>query len=156
MKKTNVMRLLDAEEISYKPIEYDKKDGFIDGQSVAKKIGYPVENVFKTLVVKSKEDNLYVALLPVGEELDLKKLSNLLGEKNIHMLPAKDLLKTTGYVHGGCSPLGMKKDLPTIIDSSVENLDYLIFSGGKIGSQVKISIDELKKILAYNIGDIIK
>lgn len=150
------MRLLDGAKINYEPLEYKAKDGFIDGVSVAKKIGYPLENVFKTLVVKSKEKNLYVALLPVNEELDLKKLADLLGEKNIHMLPAKDLLKTTGYIHGGCSPLGMKKDLPTIIDQSLEDLDYVIISAGKIGYQVKIEIDELRKILAYNIGDIIK
>ncbi len=156
MKKTNVMRLLDGAKINYEALEYKSKDGFIDGVSVAKKIGYPLENVFKTLVVKSKENNLYVALVPVNEELDLKKLADLLGEKNIHMLPAKDLLKTTGYIHGGCSPLGMKKDLPTMIDQSVEDLDYIIMSAGKIGYQVKLEIDELRKILAYNIGDIKK
>lgn len=156
MKKTNVMRLLDGAKINYEALEYKSKDGFIDGVSVAKKIGYPLENVFKTLVVKSKENNLYVALVPVNEELDLKKLADLLGEKNIHMLPAKDLLKTTGYIHGGCSPLGMKKNLPTMIDQSVEDLDYIIMSAGKIGYQVKLEIDELRKILAYNIGDIKK
>jgi len=114
------------------------EDGQIDGVSVANKIGQPVEKVFKTLVASSLKGNVYIYLLPVDHELDLKAAAKVAGEKKVDLLPVKDLLGLTGYVRGGCSPLGMKKLFPTYIDISAKELDDIIVSAGKIGMQIQL------------------
>lgn len=144
--KTNAMRILDTHNIEYNIITYDKKDGKVDGVSVAKKIGKDPEKVFKTLVAQGSSGELYVFIIPVAEELDLKKAAKATGEKKIEMLPVKDITKYTGYIRGGCSPIGMKKGYPTFIDESSLSLDSIIVSGGKIGVQIEMDIESLKRI----------
>ncbi|MFJ8246642.1 Cys-tRNA(Pro) deacylase [Peribacillus asahii] len=141
--KTNAMRLLDAKKIDYQMMGYDNQDGKIDGLSVAEKIGKNPESVFKTLVAYGAPQHVYVFVIPVGEELDLKKAAKAAGEKKIEMLHVKDLLKWTGYIRGGCSPIGMKKLYPTFVDDSAENLDTIIVSGGKIGTQIELTVENL-------------
>ena len=141
--KTNVMRLLDAAGITYRAHFYDSSDGKIDGVSVAGKTGLPVEQVFKTLVTVGASNALYVFVIPVAEELDLKKAARAAGEKNIVMIASRDLLKNTGYIHGGCSPLGMKKPLPTFIHESAILLTTMACSAGKIGAQIELAPDDL-------------
>lgn len=153
--KTNAMRMLDAKGISYEIHTYDNEDGAIHGTAVAEKIGRPPETVFKTLVSHSGA-NLYVFVIPVAEELDLKKAARAAGEKKIEMLPLKDLLKWTGYVRGGCSPVGMKKLYPTYIEQSAEELESIAVSGGKIGMQIELAPDELAGMVNAKYGDLIK
>lgn len=142
--KTNAMRLLDAKKMEYKMMSYDNEDGKIHGTAVAEKIGRSPESVFKTLVAHGvAQQNIYVFVIPVGEELDLKKAAKAAGEKKIEMLHVKDLLKWTGYIRGGCSPIGMKKLYPTFIDASAESLDTMIVSGGKIGIQIELKPEHL-------------
>lgn len=139
--KTNAMRLLDAKKMAYSMLSYDNQDGKIHGVAVAEKMGRAPESVFKTLVAHGTlPQHIYVFVIPVGEELDLKKAAKLAGEKKIEMLHVKDLLKWTGYVRGGCSPIGMKKLYPTFIDASAEPLDTIIFSAGKIGAQIETTL----------------
>lgn len=141
--KTNGVRLLDQHSIPYSLFEYTVEDGQIDGVSVAKKIGQPVEKVFKTLVASSVQGNVFVFLLPVDKELDLKAAAKVAGEKKIDLLPVKDLLGLTGYIRGGCSPLGMKKLFPTFVDYSAKDLDLIIVSAGKIGMQIQLNPADL-------------
>lgn len=141
--KTNVMRLLEQAKIPYEMSTYEVKDGKIDGQAVAVKIGKPAEQVFKTLVAVGKSKTHYVFVIPVDLELDLKKASYVAGEKSIEMLPVKDLQKTTGYIRGGCSPIGMKKAFRTFIDESAKSLENITVSGGKIGVQVTLAPETL-------------
>jgi len=141
--KTNAMRLLDTAGVAYFGHSYEAGDGKIDGVSVANKMGFPVEKVFKTLVTIGASGGFYVFVIPVATELDLKKAAKAAGEKHIEMCPAKDLLKYTGYVHGGCSPLGMKKPFSTFIDESAILLETMIFSAGKIGAQIEAAPDDL-------------
>ncbi len=143
--KTNAMRILDKDNIEYKINEYDVSDGKIDGVSVAEKTGSDPEEVFKTLVTQGVSKNHYVFVIPVLEELDLKKAAKVSGEKKVEMIPMKDLLKTTGYVKGGCSPIGMKKKFKTFIHSSAENQETIMVSGGKPGLQIEISPKDLLK-----------
>ena len=144
ISKTNAMRLLDAKKMEYKMMSYDNEDGKIHGTAVAEKIGRAPESVFKTLVAHgAAQQNIYVFVIPVGEELDLKKAAKVAGEKKIEMLHVKDLLKWTGYIRGGCSPIGMKKLYPTFIDASAESLDTMIVSGGKIGIQIELTLENL-------------
>ena len=138
ISKTNAVRLLDQYSVPYTLFEYTVEDGQIDGVSVAKKIGQPVEKVFKTLVASSLKGNVYIYLVPVDQELDLKAAAKVAGEKKVDLLPVKDLLGLTGYVRGGCSPLGMKKLFPTYIDISAKELDDIIVSAGKIGMQIQL------------------
>lgn len=151
--KTNVMRILEAHKLTYKSYSY-VNSGAISGVEVAKALGENPKQVFKTLVTVSKSKKNYVFMLPVEKELDLKKAAAAVGEKNVEMLKSKDLLPTTGYVHGGCSPIGMKKAFPVTIDSSAKNFATVIFSGGKIGYQVETSIENLSKIVSLQIADI--
>ena len=137
-EKTNVMRVLDQKGIPYTPHTYDPDSG-IDGVTVAKNLGQDPECVFKTLVARGASKALYVFDIPVGDTLDLKKAARAVGEKSIAMLPQKELLSNTGYVHGGCSPVGMKKPFPTVLDGSVEGLDAIVVSAGKIGAQVELA-----------------
>lgn len=154
--KTNVMRILDKKNIQYSVTTYDTSDGKIDGVSVAEKVNRNKEEVFKTLVATSHSKNLYVFLIPVAEELDLKKSAKAVGEKSVEMLKSKDLLPSTGYIHGGCSPIGMKKEYKTIINESAKVLNEIVFSAGKIGYQINIEILELEKALNFTYADVIK
>ena len=135
-EKTNVMRTLDQKKIPYTAHSYDP-DGPIDGVSVAQILGQPAEQVFKTLVTKAASGAYYVFDIPVAENLDLKKAAKAVGEKSVAMLPQKELLPLTGYVHGGCSPVGMKKQFPTVFHETVELFDTICVSAGKIGYQVE-------------------
>ena len=140
--KTNAMRILDKNKISYETINYEC-DEFIDGLHTAEKTGAPVEQSFKTLVI------------PIAEEVDLKKAAKVLGEKSIEMIHVKDITKVTGYVRGGCSPLGMKKLYPTIIQESAETFDMIYVSGGRIGSTIKVNPQELARVVNAKFADFI-
>ena len=140
--KTNAMRILDKKQIEYEMMSYDVNDGHIDGISVANKIGKAPEMVFKTLVTHNGPQQLYVFVIPVATELDLKKAAKAAGVKKIEMLAVKDLQKYTGYIRGGCSPIGMKKQYPTFIDKSAVDLPEIIVSGGKIGTQIVLKPTE--------------
>ena len=154
--KTNAMRILDSKKIPYTPHQYSGDDGAIDGISIAKKIGMPNEKVFKTLVTVGKTKTNYVFVIPVAEELDLKKAAKCVGEKSIEMIKSKELLPLTGYVHGGCSPIGMKKAFKTTIHQTAKDFDTIIFSAGKIGYQVQMSTKDLEKVIRLEYGDLIK
>lgn len=155
MKKTNAMRILESENIDFEIIEYSTKDG-IGGVDVAEKLGEDKDRVFKTLVTESKEGENFVFVVPVSSELDLKKAAKSSGSKKVEMIPQKKLLPLTGYVHGGCSPVGMKKEFKTFIDSSAENLDFFYVSGGKVGMQIKLNPKELVKLIDGEFADIKK
>ena len=152
-EKTNVMRILDQKKVKYNSYNY-LKTGAISGMEVAKALDENPNLTFKTLVTVGKTNNHYVFLVPVNKELDLKKAAKAVNEKNIEMVKSKELLALTGYIHGGCSPVGMKKSFKTVIDSSAKNYDKLIFSGGKIGYQVETTLDELKKVINFDLKDI--
>ena len=155
MKKTNAMRILESENIDFEIIEYSTKDG-IGGVDVAEKLGEYKDRVFKTLVTESKEGENFVFVVPVSSELDLKKAAKASGSKKVEMIPQKKLLPLTGYVHGGCSPVGMKKEFKTFIDSSAENLDFFYVSGGKVGMQIKLNPKELVNLIDGEFADIKK
>lgn len=152
--KTNVMRILDKAKIEYKTHNYSDTDA-LSGVEVADALGENPEQVFKTLVTKGKSGDYFVFMIPVAEELDLKKAAKAVNEKSVEMIKQKDLLKTTGYIHGGCSPIGMKKQFKTTVHFTAENFETIIFSGGKIGWQVEMSIDSLQKIVPCELKDII-
>lgn len=154
--KTNAVRLLETENIPYELIEYDVTDGQIDGVSVANKTGQAEDIVYKTLVTTASARELFVFLLPVGEELDLKKAAKAAKVKKLDMLPMKDLMKETGYVRGGCSAVGMKRLYPTIIDESARELEHMIVSAGKPGAQMKIAPQALAKVTKATFTTIIK
>ena len=137
------MRILDQKKIQYKINEYDISDGKIDGISVAEKTGSEPEKVFKTLVTQGVSKSYYVFVIPVLEELDLKAGAKASNEKKIEMIPMKDLLKTTGYIKGGCSPIGMKKKFKTFIHNSAEKQETIMVSGGKQGLQIELSPQDL-------------
>ena len=151
--KTNVMRELDRLKIKYNHYCYANTDA-ISGIEVASVLNQNPDKVFKTLVTAGKSKKYYVFMIPVAKELDLKKAAKAVGEKSIEMVKSKDLLPLTGYIHGGCSPIGMKKFFTTTIDKSAENLDTIIFSAGKIGYQVELELNNLSKIIKYSIADI--
>jgi len=153
--KTNVMRLLDQAGIQYNHYCYADTDA-ISGVEVAAAMKQPVERVFKTLVTVSASKQYYVFVIPVAEELNLKKAATAVNEKSIEMLKQKDLLPLTGYIHGGCSPIGMKKQFKTTIHESAANFETIFFSAGKIGYQVEVSPADLKTIINYEMKDIIK
>lgn len=151
--KTNVMRMLDKHKINYRHYTYFDTEA-ISGIEVAQVLNQNPKQVFKTLVTVAKSKKYYVFLVPVTEELDLKKAALAVNEKSVEMIKSKELLPLTGYIHGGCSPIGMKKFFQTTIDSSSENFDTIIFSAGKIGYQVEMSLEELKKIIQFKTADI--
>ena len=153
-EKTNVMRTLDQKKIPYTAHSYDP-DGPIDGVSVAQILGQPAEQVFKTLVTKAASGAYYVFDIPVAENLDLKKAAKAVGEKSIAMLPQKELLPLTGYVHGGCSPVGMKKQFPTVFHETVNDLELVAVSAGKIGHQVQVKPADLLNLLRAKTADVI-
>lgn len=154
--KTNAMRILASNEIIYTTHSYENKDGKIDGIAVAHKIEKDVNQVFKTLVTQGHSKEFYVFVIPVGEELDLKKASKTASEKNVEMIHVKDINKITGYIRGGCSPLGMKKVFKTFIQEDALLFDTIVFSGGKIGSQIEMNPNDLKKVINCTFIDIIK
>ena len=153
MEKTNVMRILDKEHIKYQAYDYTKLN-VISGRDVATALGENFNHVFKTLVTVAKSGNHYVFVLPVNKELDLKKCANAVNEKSIAMELSKNLLALTGYIHGGCSPIGMKKQFKTIIARESQGLETIIVSGGKIGYQIEINLEDLKRIINYELKDI--
>ena len=155
MTKTNVMRLLDAAKIPYRAAEYEVDENDLNGMHAAEGIGMPPEQIFKTLVAKGERGGYAVFCIPVCCELDLKKAAKAVGEKSIAMLPQKELLPLTGYVHGGCSPVGMKKLFPTVFHSSAENLAAMIVSAGKIGYQVELAPHDLAALVRAKFADII-
>ncbi|WP_339310097.1 Cys-tRNA(Pro) deacylase [Paenibacillus sp. FSL M7-0896] len=155
MNKTNAMRILDARKISYTIHSYDNEDGLIHGTAVAEKIGLPPEVVFKTLVAHSGPQP-YVYVIPVAEELDLKRAARAAGVKKIELLPLKDLLKHTGYVRGGCSPVGMKKLYPTFIHSSAAELETIAVSAGRIGVQMELEPKLLGEAVSVVVAELIK
>lgn len=153
-EKTNVMRTLEQKKIPCTAHSYDP-EGPIDGVSVAQTLGQPPERVFKTLVTKGASGAYYVFDIPVAENLDLKKAARAVGEKSIAMLPQKELLGLTGYVHGGCSPVGMKKQFPTVFHETVAEYDTICVSAGKIGYQVECDPKALLTLLRAGTADII-
>lgn len=153
-EKTNVMRVLEQKNIPYTAHTYPT-DGAIDGVSVAKVLGQSVEQVFKTLVVKGASGGYYVFDIPVAENLDLKKAAKAVGEKSVAMLPQKELLPLTGYVHGGCSPVGMKKQFPTVFHETVILFDTICVSAGRIGYQVEVSPDALMELVGAQAADVV-
>lgn len=155
MEKTNVMRILEQKKIKYNEYFYGDTDA-ISGVDVAKVLNEDPNKVFKTLVTVSKSKQNYVFMVPVHKELDLKKCAQSVDEKSIEMIPQKELLQLTGYVHGGCSPIGLKKPLKVIIDSSAKNFNEIIFSAGKIGYQVEVELTNLEKIINCKFANIVK
>lgn len=151
--KTNVMRVLDQKKIEYKSYNY-LNTGAVSGLEVAQALGENPDMVFKTLVTVGKSKTNYVFVVPVDKELNLKKAAHSVGEKSIEMIKQKELLPLTGYVHGGCSPIGMKKQFVTIIDKSAEQFESIIFSAGKIGYQVEVSLEDLGKVIRFQLADI--
>ena len=154
--KTNALRLLEAAGIAYTPYEYPTEDGKIDAVSVAEKIGAEPERVLKTLVTESPDREHFVFIIPGNAELDLKKAARAAGKKSIGMLRVKELLPLTGYVHGGCSPVGMKKLLPTWIDESAILFDRIFVSGGRIGLNLAISPEALAGFTSADFADLIQ
>ena len=151
LTKTNVMRLLDQKHINYKIYHYEN---VISGIDVANELNVNPSQVFKTLVTIGHSKEHYVFLIPVNKELDLKKAAKAVNEKSIDMVKSKELLPLTGYIHGGCSPIGMKKQFKTVIDITAKDYDTIIFSGGKIGYQVEVSLDDLQKVIDFTLDDI--
>lgn len=153
MEKTNVMRVLDSKKVKYKSYSYANTDA-LSGTEVASVLKQNPKQVFKTLVTIGKSNKNYVFVVPIEKELDLKKGAAAVGEKKIEMIKSKELLALTGYIHGGCSPIGMKKFFTTVIDKSAENFDTIIFSAGKIGYQVEVSLNDLSKVIRFSLFDL--
>lgn len=154
--KTNAMRILDKEKIKYSTHEYDSGGEAIDGVSVAELIGVDPKNVFKTLVTVSPSKEYYVFVVPVEHELDLKKCAKAAGAKAVNMIHVKEINAVTGYIRGGTSPIGMKKLFPTYIHESAKDLEFMVFSGGKIGHQIQMSPSDLVSVVKGKFADIIK
>ena len=153
--KTNVMRMLDQKKIPYKHHNYTET-GANSGEDVAAALNQDRATVFKTLVTVGKTGNYYVFLVPVLGELDLKKAAKAVGEKKVEMIKSKELLPLTGYVHGGCSPIGMKKSFKTTIDISAQTLEKIFFSAGRVGDQIEMTPGDLTKIVNYRFADIVE
>lgn len=152
--KTNAMRILDKHKIAYKTYCY-ATTGAVSGTEVAAALGQNPAQVFKTLVTTGKSGTHYVFMLPVAAELDLKKAARAVNEKSVEMLKQKDLLPLTGYVHGGCSPIGMKKFFQTTLHCTAADFETIIFSGGKVGTQVEMPLTELQKVIPLQLKDIV-
>ena len=153
-EKTNVMRVLDQKKITYNTYSYADTEA-ISGVEVAEVLGQDPNQVFKTLVTVGNSKNYFVFMIPVHMELDLKKAAKAVGEKSISMIKSKELLPLTGYIHGGCSPIGMKKQFRTTVHETAKDFDTIIFSAGKIGYQVEVSLDDLKKVVRLELADVI-
>ena len=152
--KTNALRLLDAAGISYRSLEYELTDGFTSGSDIARMQGLDPDAVFKTLVTEANTGEHFVCVIPVDCELDLKKAAKHFGVKKMDMLPMKKLLPLTGYIHGGCSPVGMKKPFPTAIDETASLFDDIYVSGGRIGLQLRINPRDLADIAGASFADL--
>lgn len=153
-EKTNVMRLLEQKKIKFQSHHLDITEA-ISGVEMAAKLDQNPAQVFKTLVTVGKTKTNYVFVIPVAEELDLKKAAKCVGEKSIEMIKSKELLPLTGYVHGGCSPIGMKKSLKTVIHETAKDFDTIVFSAGKIGYQAQMSVKDLEKVIRLSYADLI-
>ncbi len=153
-EKTNVMRLLDEHAVPYEHYSYDGTG--LDGAAIAALLGQDPDRVFKTLVTVGRSGGHYVFMIPVCRELDLKKAAKAAGEKALEMLPQKQLLPLTGYIHGGCSPIGMKKQFPTFLDESAAAFETILFSAGKVGRQVELRPADLEKLVAVQSADLCK
>ena len=153
--KTNAMRMLERMKISYTPHEYDHDDGAIDGVSVATKLGQDPARVFKTLVTQGASRSYFVFVIPVAAELDLKKAAKSVGEKSVEMIHVKDINAITGYIRGGCTAIGMKKQYVTRIDASAQNLPTMVVSGGHLGTQLELKPEDLRKAANAEFADIV-
>lgn len=151
--KTNVMRLLDQKNIKYIPHKFET-DNTLTGRDVAKIINKDENSVFKTLVTVGKSGQNYVFVIPVNKELNLKLAAEASNEKSIHMIPSKELLGLTGYIHGGCSPIGMKKPFSTFFDEEINKHDIIVFSAGKVGYQVELNTSDLPKIIEFKVENL--
>ena len=152
-EKTNVMRILDQKRIDYVSYSYDSSEA-LSGTEVAAVLGKDPDRVFKTLVTAGRSGEHYVFVIPVAQELDLKKAASAVSEKSIEMVKSKELLPLTGYIHGGCSPIGMKKCFTTTIDETAILFDTIIFSAGKIGHQVEVTLDQLEEVIPFSLADL--
>ena len=152
--KTNAQRILEKAKIPYKAHSYSAEDGKIDGVSTAAKIGVPVERVFKTLVARGASKGIYVFVIPVAEELDLKAAARAVKEKSVEMVQVKELLGLTGYIRGGCSPVGMKKRYTIVVAESALEHSEIVLSAGKIGEQIELSPEGLKQAVGCEFADI--
>lgn len=151
--KTNAMRILDKNKIAYEFIQYEC-DNFIDGLHTAQKTGAPVEQSLKTLVAQGKSRQYYVFVVPIAEEVHLKNAARAVGEKSIELIPVKEITKVTGYVRGGCSPLGMKKNFPTIIHVSAQYFDKIYISGGRLGTSIVLNPQDLARVTGAQFAPI--
>ena len=154
LEKTNAMRILAAAGLPHTLHSYDDSSA-ISGAEVAAQLGEDPDHVFKTLVTQGKSGEHFVFMIPVAQELDLKKAAKACGEKSVAMIKSRDLLPTTGYVHGGCSPIGMKKPFPTYCDETCVLFDTIIFSGGRIGTQIEMSFDDLCQLMDVEPVDLV-
>lgn len=155
MTKTNAARMLDVLNVKYELIAYEVDESNLGAIAVAEKLGQNIEQVFKTLVLRGDKTGIFVCIIPGGEELDLKKAARWSGNKNSEMVPVKEILELTGYIRGGCSPLGMKKKYPTYIDESCTLYDFIFISAGIRGLQIKISPDDLISCVPCFVTDLI-
>ena len=151
--KSNAMRILERQKVPYEAIVYEC-DEFIDGIHTAEKTGAPKEQTFKTLVMEGKSGNYYVFVVPIEKEVDRKAAAKAVGEKTVDMIPVKDINKITGYIRGGCSPIGMKKNYQTVFDQSAENFSEIYVSGGRLGLTLKVPVEGLLKVTRGKTGDI--
>ena len=154
VKKTNVARLLDKAKIAYELIPYEVDENDLSAQHVAAGLGENIEQVFKTIVLHGDKSGHFVCVIPGELEIDLKLAAKVSGNKKCELLPLKELLPTTGYIRGGCSPIGMKKPFPTVVDETAQLWDTIIFSAGKIGYQVEVSPENLEKMIPYTFADV--
>ncbi|MBE6689007.1 MAG: Cys-tRNA(Pro) deacylase [Ruminococcaceae bacterium] len=152
--KTNAMRFLETKKVKYTARSYECEE-FIDGIDIATKLNIPMERTFKTLVAQGKSENYYVFVLPVAQELDLKAAARAVGEKSVELIHVKDINSVTGYIRGGCTPIGMKKQYKTIIHASARQFETIFISGGKIGLQLELNPEELAKIINAHFENII-
>lgn len=159
-EKTNVMRVLEQKKVAYTAHAYapegmaPEEVASLTGEEIATRLGEPVEQVFKTLVTRGKSGQYYVFVIPVAKALDLKKAAKAAGEKSVAMILQKELLPLTGYVHGGCSPVGMKKQFPTFVDTSAEDMDRMFVSAGKVGVQAELAPADLAKVIRLTFADL--
>lgn len=154
IQKTNAARLLDAAGIAYSLVEYAVDEEHLEASHVAEELGEDIDRVFKTLVLRGDKSGPFVCVIPGSLEVDLKVAARISGNKNCEMLHVKELLPLTGYIRGGCSPIGMKKQFRTVIHESASNLDMIFFSAGKIGYQIEIAPADLAKVLRFTYADI--
>ena len=152
--KTNAIRILEKNHIAFEMYTYEC-DEFVDGISAITKLGKPLERSFKTLVAQGRSKNYFVFVIPVAEELDLKKAAAVVGEKFVELIPVKDITKVTGYVRGGCTPIGMKKEFQTVLHKSAFDFESIIISGGRIGLQIELNPHDLIRVISGMTDDII-